>query len=139
MPKGGEDIGPDGTHASRPVEVTLLEFARPVVAGCRIQINHAAVTQLGGGIHALQLGAVAALNGLEGRVGGFDVGICEFVGSTLQVATEALNAVVTLVKTRAQHAAQVPAVLAEVFVDLGKGLGIELAVAHVAQAVVAVL
>ena len=96
---------------------------------------------MGGGIDALQLGAVAALDGLEGRIAGLDVGQGELVGGALQVSTEALDAVVALVKTRAQHTAQTQVAIGnvKVFVELGEGLGIELTVAHVAQAVVAVL
>ena len=95
---------------------------------------------MGSGIYALQLGAVTALHGLESRVGSLYIGQGELVGGTLQVAAEALDAVVALVKTRAQHTAQaqVTTVNVKVFVKLGESLGIQLAVAHVAQTVVAI-
>ena len=54
------------------------------------------------------------------------------------MATEALNSIVALVKTCTQHTAEIPTFLSEVFVELGESLGIELAVADVAQAVVAI-
>ena len=136
-----QQIGPDNTYASRPIKVTLLEFARPVVAGSDINIDCTDSAQLGSGIHALQLGAVTALYGLEGRVSSLYIGQGELVGGTFQVATEALDAVVALVKTRTQHTAQAQVAISnvKVFVEFGESLGIQLAVAHVAQAVVAIL
>ena len=114
------------------------QLRRPLVARRHVEVDHAVISQLGGGVDGLRLVVVAVGVGFGLRMAHIHVVDRELVGEGGQVALEAFAVVLIVEDARTQVERQGKLVVEETLVDRQQGVGVEVVVVDLVVLVVAV-